>query len=140
MLKVSLDEAYVFDLLSIYQVKINNSLDEKKVKLVESHKQLSLEIINQIGEVLFYEIIKSARDYCIQNQKPFLLECMTFRMRGHEEASGTKYVPKELFDVWGRKDPVNTFEKFLLDEGVLTEDIIEKLRSDIKKDIDEILK
>jgi hypothetical protein len=59
MLKVSLDEAYVFDLLSIYQVKINNSLDEKKVKLVESHKQLSLEIINQIGEVLFYEIIKS---------------------------------------------------------------------------------
>ena len=44
-------------------------------------------------------------------------------MRGHEEASGTKYVPKELFDVWGRKDPVNTFEKFLIDEGVLTEDI-----------------
>jgi 2-oxoisovalerate dehydrogenase E1 component len=57
-------------------------------------------------------------------------------MRGHEEASGTKYVPKELFDVWGKKDPVNTFEKFLLNEGVLTEEIIEKLRTEIKNDID----
>jgi len=65
-----------------------------------------------------------------------ILECVTFRMRGHEEASGTKYVPKELFDVWGRKDPVNTFEKFLLNEGVLTEEIIEEKRATIKKEIE----
>jgi 2-oxoisovalerate dehydrogenase E1 component len=39
---------------------------------------------------------------------------MTFRMRGHEEASGTKYVPKELFEEWGRKDPIKNFEQFLL--------------------------
>jgi 2-oxoisovalerate dehydrogenase E1 component len=83
-----------------------------------------------------YETIKNLAESIRENPRPVLLECVTFRMRGHEEASGTKYVPKELFDVWGRKDPVNTFEKFLLDEGVLTEDIIEKLRSGIKHDID----
>ena len=83
-----------------------------------------------------YETIKNLAESIRENPRPVLLECVTFRMRGHEEASGTKYVPKELFDVWGRKDPVNTFEKFLIDEGVLTEDIIEKLRAAIKHDIE----
>jgi 2-oxoisovalerate dehydrogenase E1 component len=83
-----------------------------------------------------YETIKNLAESIRENPRPVLLECVTFRMRGHEEASGTKYVPKELFDVWGRKDPVNTFEKFLVDEGVLTEDIIEKLRTEIKHDIE----
>jgi len=83
-----------------------------------------------------YETVKNLAESIRENPRPVLLECVTFRMRGHEEASGTKYVPKELFDVWGRKDPVNTFEKFLLDEGVLTEEIIEKLRNEIKQDID----
>ena len=55
-----------------------------------------------------------------QNPRPVLLECMTFRMRGHEEASGTKYVPQHLFDEWKEKDPISNFEKYLLDEGVLT--------------------
>lgn len=84
-----------------------------------------------------YETVKNLAESIRENPRPILLECVTFRMRGHEEASGTKYVPKELFDVWGRKDPVNTFEKFLIDEGVLTDDIIEKLRAEIKKDIDD---
>jgi 2-oxoisovalerate dehydrogenase E1 component len=51
---------------------------------------------NSILEV--YNTVTTARDYCIKNQKPYLIECMTFRMRGHEEASGTKYVPNELFE------------------------------------------
>lgn len=84
-----------------------------------------------------YETVKNLAESIRENPRPVLLECVTFRMRGHEEASGTKYVPKELFDVWGRKDPVNTYEKFLIDEGVLTDDIIEKIRAGIKKDIDE---
>jgi len=83
-----------------------------------------------------YETVKNLAESIRENPRPVLLECVTFRMRGHEEASGTKYVPKELFDVWGRKDPVNNFEKFLLDEGVLTEEIIDKIRSQIKQDID----
>jgi 2-oxoisovalerate dehydrogenase E1 component len=84
-----------------------------------------------------YETVKNLAESIRENPRPVLLECVTFRMRGHEEASGTKYVPKELFDVWGRKDPVNNFEKFLLDEGVLTEEIIETLRADIKHDIEQ---
>jgi 2-oxoisovalerate dehydrogenase E1 component len=84
-----------------------------------------------------YETIKTLAEDLRQNPRPVILECVTFRMRGHEEASGTKYVPKELFDIWGRKDPVSNFEKFLLGEGVLTEDIIEKYRAEIKKEIED---
>jgi len=83
-----------------------------------------------------FETIKNLAESIRENTRPVILECVTFRMRGHEEASGTKYVPKELFDVWGRKDPVNTYEKFLINEGVLTEDLIEKIRLEIKQDID----
>ena len=83
-----------------------------------------------------YETVKQLAESIRENPRPVILECVTFRMRGHEEASGTKYVPKELFDVWGRKDPVNTFEKFLISEGVLTDDLIESTRAGIKKEID----
>ena len=65
-----------------------------------------------------------------------MVECLTFRMRGHEEASGTKYVPQHLFDEWGKKDPVTNFEKFLLDEKVLTEDRISEIRTYIKQEIE----
>ena len=83
-----------------------------------------------------YETIKNIAESIRENPRPMLLECVTFRMRGHEEASGTKYVPKELFEMWGRKDPVNTFEKFLINEGVLTESMIESIRAGIKKEIE----
>lgn len=83
-----------------------------------------------------YETIKNLAESIRETPRPVILECVTFRMRGHEEASGTKYVPKELFDTWGRKDPVNTFEKFLLAEGVLTEDLIEEKRATIKHEIE----
>ncbi|MDO8998724.1 MAG: dehydrogenase E1 component subunit alpha/beta [Bacteroidota bacterium] len=83
-----------------------------------------------------YETVKNLAESIRENPRPVILECVTFRMRGHEEASGTKYVPKELFEVWGRKDPLNTFEKFLINEGVLTEELIEKTRAEIKQDIE----
>ena len=60
-----------------------------------------------------YETVKGVREYCIKNQKPYLIECMTFRMRGHEEASGVKYVPKEMFEQWNEKDPIKNYERFL---------------------------
>ncbi|MDI9341368.1 MAG: dehydrogenase E1 component subunit alpha/beta [Sediminibacterium sp.] len=84
-----------------------------------------------------YETVKQLAESMREKPRPVLLECVTFRMRGHEEASGTKYVPKELFDQWGKKDPVSTFENYLLKEGVLTEEIIENLRAEIKKKIEE---
>lgn len=83
-----------------------------------------------------YEAVKKIAEDIRENPRPVLLECITFRMRGHEEASGTKYVPKELFDTWGKKDPVNNFERFLMDEGVLTEDLIDNIRAEIKQEIE----
>ena len=64
------------------------------------------------------------------NPKPVLLECMTFRMRGHEEASGTKYVPQHLFDEWKEKDPLTNFENFLLEENVLRAEWIPQMRAE----------
>jgi 2-oxoisovalerate dehydrogenase E1 component len=67
---------------------------------------------------------------------PTLLEFKTFRMRGHEEASGTAYVPKHLFEEWGRKDPVARFEQWLFTRGLLDEPTRDKLRADLKPVID----
>jgi 2-oxoisovalerate dehydrogenase E1 component len=90
---------------------------------------------NNIIEV--YDTVKGIRDYCIKNQRPYLIECMTFRMRGHEEASGTKYVPKELFEEWGKKDPVVNYENYLLANGILTEEMKEEVRGMTKDEIEE---
>jgi len=72
-----------------------------------------------------------------ENPRPVLVECRTFRMRGHEEASGTKYVPKELMDEWAKKDPLDNYEKYLLAQGVIDEGFIEETRKKIKKEIEE---
>lgn len=90
---------------------------------------------NNLLEV--YKTITEAREYCIKEQKPILVECMTFRMRGHEEASGVKYVPKELFEEWGKKDPVSNFEQYLLGEKVLKQKDIDAIRAGIQKEIEE---
>jgi len=73
----------------------------------------------------------------IENPRPVLLEFKTFRMRGHEEASGTKYVPQELFDLWQSKDPVENFRKYLKENNILSEDFDTNLRNKIKLGIDE---
>ncbi|WP_300490767.1 dehydrogenase E1 component subunit alpha/beta [Flavobacterium sp.] len=79
------------------------------------------------------ELVASMRE----NPRPVLLEFKTFRMRGHEEASGTKYVPQELMDMWAIKDPVDNFRKYLSEAGILTPDMDEAYRAEIKKEIDE---
>lgn len=71
-----------------------------------------------------------------QRPRPILLECITFRMRGHEEASGTKYVPQELFDIWAQKDPLNNYEHYLKEQKVLTEDTIASLRKEFQSKIE----
>ncbi len=75
-----------------------------------------------------------------ENPRPVLVECMTFRMRGHEEASGTKYVPKELFEEWGRKDPVTNYESWLVATGVLSIAQKEEIRTHLKNGIEDDLK
>ncbi len=83
-----------------------------------------------------YQTVKEAREYCIKEGKPILIEAMTFRMRGHEEASGVKYVPKELFEQWQSKDPVQNFETYLLLDGVISKEEIENLRTEIRREIE----
>ena len=83
-----------------------------------------------------FDTIKGVREYCIKNQKPYLIECMTFRMRGHEEASGTKYVPPALFEQWEKKDPVKNYEQFLFDENILTVTKIDSIKSETKSYIE----
>ncbi len=89
---------------------------------------------NNLLEV--YHTVKKWAADIRKNPRPLLLEAMTFRMRGHEEASGTKYVPQELFDEWKPKDPVNNFESWLMELGILTEEKQKKIRASIKKDIE----
>ena len=92
---------------------------------------------NNILEV--YETIKGVREYCINNQKPYLIECVTFRMRGHEEASGVKYVPKELMEAWSRKDPIKNYEQYLVSEGVINEMQVAEIKNEIKDQIEQDL-
>jgi len=83
-----------------------------------------------------YTSIKSIAESLRENPRPVLLECLTFRMRGHEEASGTKYVPPNLLEEWGKKDPVVNFESYLLKNNIIKQDLIDSFRADIKSQIE----
>ncbi|MFC7357164.1 thiamine pyrophosphate-dependent enzyme [Jejudonia soesokkakensis] len=74
-----------------------------------------------------------------KNPRPVLLEFKTFRMRGHEEASGTKYVPDALMDEWGMRDPLINFENYLLSENIISETEIELFKNEISQEISENL-
>jgi 2-oxoisovalerate dehydrogenase E1 component len=84
---------------------------------------------NNILEV--YHSVKQLAAEMRERPHPVLLECMTFRMRGHEEASGVKYVPKELFELWEKKDPVMNYENWLIDTGVISPDFPLMLREEM---------
>ena len=83
--------------------------------LIDKAKGYGMEGVQIDGNNILtvYDTIKGVREYCINNQKPYLIECLTFRMRGHEEASGTKYIPTKLFEIWQLKDPVNKYEEYV---------------------------
>ncbi|MFN4763986.1 thiamine pyrophosphate-dependent enzyme [Gillisia sp. Q332] len=92
---------------------------------------------NNIMEV--FSKVSALAESMRTNPRPILLEFKTFRMRGHEEASGTKYVPEDLMKEWALKDPINNFKSFLLEERILSEETENEYRSAIKKEIDENL-
>lgn len=93
---------------------------------------------NSILEVL--NALEAITEDVRKNPRPVIFEAKTFRMRGHEEASGTKYVPKELMDYWGKKDPVSNYEQFLLKEKVCDAKKLEIIKSKIKKEINQAVK
>lgn len=92
---------------------------------------------NNILEV--YNLVSELKASIVDNPRPILLEFKTFRMRGHEEASGTKYVPQELMDLWAIKDPVDNYKNFLTDNGILTSDYDDEIHAEITAIIDESL-
>lgn len=93
---------------------------------------------NNILEV--YKTISGLADSLKENPRPILLEAMTFRMRGHEEASGTKYYPEGLQEQWASKDPVANYEHFLVQEGIFEKKDLEKLKDELRQHIKSELK
>ncbi|TRZ45441.1 dehydrogenase [Robertkochia solimangrovi] len=100
---------------------------------MESH------IIDGNNVVAVYRKVSEILNSIRKNPRPVLLEFKTFRIRGHEEASGTAYVPDSLISYWEERDPVTNFANFLIDEGILTEKEEKKMRNKIKASIDEEL-
>ncbi|MFT6814168.1 MAG: 2-oxoisovalerate dehydrogenase E1 component [Sphingobacteriales bacterium] len=144
----ALNVAAVWDLPVIFVVENNGyglstpTLEQFRCKnIADKAKGFGMKGItidgNNILEV--YKTIKDLRESMVKNPAPVLVECMTFRMRGHEEASGTKYVPQQLMDEWAKKDPLNNFETFLLSKKIITKEFIEEKRNNIKIEINEAL-
>jgi len=92
---------------------------------------------NNVLEV--YTEVRKIAKRMRSNPRPVIIEALTFRMRGHEEASGTKYVPKELMEEWGKKDPIVNYEAYLTKQGVLSAKAISTYQSEIKQEIERSL-
>jgi 2-oxoisovalerate dehydrogenase E1 component len=144
----ALNTAAVWDLPVIFIIENNGyglstpvNEQYRCFSLVDKAKGYGMEGIRIDGNNLLevYDTIKGVREYCINNQKPYLIECMTFRMRGHEEASGVKYVPSELFELWAKKDPLKNFEEYLVAEHTLTASAIETIKHETKEHIEKEL-
>ncbi len=141
----ALNTAAVWDLPVIFIIENNGyglstpvNEQYRCISLIDKAKGYGMEGVQIDGNNILsvYDTIKGVRDYCIKNQKPYLIECLTFRMRGHEEASGTKYVPQDLFKLWEMKDPINNFEQFLIESDVLKKIQIADIRSEFKGKIE----
>ena len=92
---------------------------------------------NNILEV--YQTFKNLTESIRKNPRPILVECNTFRLRGHEEASGTAYYPEGMIEEWTKQDPIANYEQFLLSEGILNQNLIEEIKESYKKQVYEAL-
>lgn len=144
----ALNVAAVWDLPVIFVIENNGyglstpvNEQYRCSNLVDRAKGYGMEGVQIDGNNLLdvYHTVKGVREYCINHQKPYLIECMTFRMRGHEEASGTKYVPKELFEQWAARDPLVNFEQYLISGDLISRDKVNAIREEIRHYIDEEL-
>jgi len=93
-------------------------------------------IINGNNILEVYQKVSALAKSIRKKPRPVLLEFKTFRIRGHEEASGTKYVPKELVEQWAEKDPVKNFQKYLINEGLIAVDDILTIKKELSKEIE----
>jgi len=115
------------------QYRCKNLIDRGIGYGMEAHQIDGNNILEVFSKVS--EIAESVR----KDPRPVLLEFLTFRMRGHEEASGTKYVPEELMEEWAQKDPISNYKNFLIEEGILSEERDQLFHNEIKAEIKEDL-
>ncbi len=87
-----------------------------------------------------YHLIRDLAGQVRKNHRPILIEALTFRMRGHEEASGTKYVPVELLKKWASRDPVENYERYLLDQEILSPSVAGEIKKNSREMINQALK
>ncbi|MFK7031051.1 alpha-ketoacid dehydrogenase subunit alpha/beta [Flavobacterium oreochromis] len=115
---------------TIEQYKCENLADRGKGYGIESY------IIDGNNILEVYNLISELKESMIENPRPVLIECKTFRMRGHEEASGTKYVPQELMQYWAEKDPIENYRRYLKITMVLSDEEDDIIHKEIKEEID----
>jgi 2-oxoisovalerate dehydrogenase E1 component len=141
----ALNVAAVWDLPVIFIIENNGyglstpvNEQYRCISLVDKAKGYGMEGVAIDGNNILsvYDTVKGVREYCIKNQKPYLIECLTFRMRGHEEASGIKYVPQDLFRLWEQKDPIKNYERYLIEAGVMNEMLGADIRNKFKEKIE----
>ena len=141
----ALNTATVWDLPVIFLIENNGyalstptSEQYRCISLVDKAKGYGMESVQIDGNNILtvYDTIKGVKEYCIKHQKPYLIECLTFRMRGHEEASGTKYVPQKLFELWEMKDPVKIYETYLIESGIISEMNVAETKNEFKDKIE----
>ena len=141
----ALNVAAVWDLPVIFLIENNGyglstptSEQYRCRKLIDKGAGYGIEAIqiegNNVLEV--YNIITKYAKEIRKNPRPVLIEALTFRMRGHEEASGTKYIPKKYFEEWGKKDPILNYEKFLIEEKLIDNSFVKETKDEIKTLID----
>ena len=116
------------------QYKCEHIADKGKGYGMESH------IIDGNNILEVYTRVNAIAQDIRENPRPVLLEFKTFRMRGHEEASGTKYVPKALMDEWALKDPLLNYQNYLIKKGYLNEALVKGFEKEIINEINENLK
>src|SRR5580765_8213010 len=140
----ALNVAAVWDLPVIFIIENNgyglstpSSEQYRCISLIDRARGYGMDGIQIDGNNILtvYDTIKGVREYCIKHQKPYLIECLTFRMRGHEEASGTKYVPQKLFEIWELKDPIRNYENWLIETNVMNETHATEIRNVFKEKI-----
>ena len=140
----ALNVAAVWDLPVIFAIENNcwglstPSVEQFRCKqFIDKGIGYGMEAIQVDGNNIL-DVIRTVRHIkaeMAQSPRPFLLELMTFRMRGHEEASGTKYYPEGLQESWESRDPVVAYENYLLAEGILSEQFVNEIKADFKQQI-----
>lgn len=144
----ALNIASVWDLPVLFLVENNGyalstpaSEQYRCEKLSDKARGYGMEGVTIDGNDLLevFHTVQQAREWAVRMQRPMLIECVTFRMRGHEEASGTKYVPPELLEAWKERDPVSRFEAYLIQQEVLSTEQIQEIHINLKKEIEGVI-